>query len=61
MYGEEAKGHADLSLPVHLAEHKIHCADDSNGIGDEMVSHHEVCTSKVSETRRTNATPVRAI
>jgi len=55
------KGYGGPNLPVYLAEHKIHCTNNSNGVGNEMVSHHEVCTGEVSETRSANATPVWAV
>jgi NADH:ubiquinone oxidoreductase subunit D len=35
-------------LSVDLSEHQIHSTDDGNGIGKELVSHHEVRTGKMT-------------
>jgi len=48
-------------LSVHLSEHQVHRTDDSDGIRQKGVSHHEVGTGKMGKSWRSNLASVWSV
>ena len=48
-------------LSVDLSKHQVHGTDDSNGVRQELVTHHEVCAGQMGKSRSADLALIRPV